>query len=242
MNYLLPTHVHLDHCGACSTLARKYPNASVLVHPRGEPHLSDPTRLVKGAGELFGEQLMQRYGLPDPIENSRVRSVADDEAIDLGNGMTLRSIWTPGHAPHHLSYILEGTGILFTGDAVGLRHPTFPALMPTTPPPSFNLDKAVESLRRLSELTIKRFCTPHFGTLDGAGELFQRNISALIDWRSKLDSFISRGLSVDQMASELIEEVCEGIGRSVADVPQYLRVSIRVSVLGFVGYMKWKSE
>jgi glyoxylase-like metal-dependent hydrolase (beta-lactamase superfamily II) len=71
VDYLLPTHVHLDHSGSCGTIARRFPRASVLAHPVGVPHLSDPTRLVEGAGELFGEALMRRYGLPDPIENKK---------------------------------------------------------------------------------------------------------------------------------------------------------------------------
>lgn len=241
LDYLLPTHVHLDHCGACGTLARKYPKASVFVHPRGQEHLSDPRRLIKSAGELFGEQLIQRYGFPDAIENSRVRAVADDDMISLGNGITLRTIWTPGHAPHHLSYLLEGLGVLFTGDAVGVHHPAFRVLMPTTPPPSFNLEEAVESLRRLSELPITRLCTPHFGSLVGGGEWFQQNADALMDWKSKLEAFTSKGLNVDEATNALIEEVCQRYGRSLTDVPEYLRVSIRVSVMGFVGYLKWKS-
>lgn len=238
LHYLLPTHVHLDHAGSCGTLTRKYPNASVLVHPRGELHLVDPTRLVKGAGELFGARLMQRYGLPEAIEKRRVRGIADGETISLGKGATLRTIWTPGHAPHHLSYLLEGEGVLFSGDVVGVRHPTFPVLVPTTPPPSFSFDKAIESLHRLTELPITRLCTPHFGTLDEARELLRQNVSALGDWKTKLEAFISRGLSVEEMTKSLTEETCQRIGRSMAEVPEYLRVMIGVSVLGFVGYLK----
>ena len=242
LHYLLPTHVHLDHAGSCGTLARKYSNATVLVHPRGELHLVDPLRLVKGASELFGTRLIQRYGLPEAIEKRRVRGVAEDETISLGKGVTLRTIWTPGHAPHHLSYLLEGEGVLFSGDAVGVHHPAFPILVPTTPPPSFNMDKAIESLNRLTELSITRLCTPHFGALDEARELLRQNASALLEWKTKFEAFTSRGLSVDEMTKELTEEICQHIGSSMADVPEYLRVMIGVSVLGFVGYLQRESK
>lgn len=238
LDYLLPTHVHLDHCGACGALAQRFPNASILVHPRGVTHLSDPTRLVKGAGELFGQKLMERFGLPDPIEKRRVRGVADDEAIDLGRGVVLRSIWTPGHAPHHLSYLLEGSGVLLTGDAVGVRHPAFPVLVPTTPPPSFDLNKAIESLQRISQLSVSKLCTPHFGVLEGGRELIDQNASALMDWKSKLEVLMSEGGTIDEMVNRLTDDVRRRFASSKVDAPEYLRVMIRISVLGFVGYLR----
>lgn len=242
LDYLLPTHVHLDHCGSCGTLAERFPNASVRVHPRGEPHLSDPTRLVKGAGEIFGSQLMQKFELPDSISKKRLRSVSDDEQIGLGKGATLRTIWTPGHAPHHLSYLLEGTAALFTGDAVGVHYSAFPVLVPTSPPPSFNLEKAVESLERLRGLSPMQLFTPHFGLLDNASEKLEENVNALLGWKSKLERLTSSKSSVDEIVAVLTEEICQGIGRSSADLPDYLRTTIRVSALGFLRYLEWNAK
>lgn len=242
LHYLLPTHVHLDHSGSCGTLAKRFPNASVRVHPRGEPHLSDPTRLVKGACEVFGEDLVQKFGAPDPISKRRIRSVQDNEQIALGNGVTLRTVWTPGHAPHHLSYLLEETGELFTGDAVGVQYSAFPVLVPTSPPPSFNLERAVESLERLRGLSPMRLFTPHFGLLDNAREKLEENVNALLGWKSKLEGITSSKSSVAQIVAVVTEEFCEGIGRSSADLPEFLRSTIRVSVLGFLGYSEWHSK
>jgi glyoxylase-like metal-dependent hydrolase (beta-lactamase superfamily II) len=139
IDYLLPTHVHLDHSGAWGDLAENFVDASIRAHPKGERHLVDPSVLWKEAGQLFGPELMKLYGTPQPINGSRVRAIADGEEISLGSGLTLRSIWTPGHASHHLSYELEGAGTVFTGDAVGITHPAFPVLIPTTPPTSFKI-------------------------------------------------------------------------------------------------------
>jgi len=240
LDYLMPTHVHLDHCGSCGTLAKRYPEASVLVHPRGQPHVHDPQRLVEGAKELFGERLMERYGLPDPVEANRLCSVADDEAFQLGAGVVLRSVWTSGHAPHHLSYLHEGDGTLFTGDAVGVCHPAFPALMPTTPPPSFNFEKAIETLDRLNTSSVKRFCTPHFGALDTVHEFIQQNLAALRDWNARLAEYSSKGVKVEQIVEMVLKDACKQIGRPIMDVPEYLRIMTRASVLGFKGYHEWK--
>jgi glyoxylase-like metal-dependent hydrolase (beta-lactamase superfamily II) len=240
LHYLLPTHVHLDHSGSCGTLAHRFPEASVRVHPRGQPHLSDPTRLVRGASEVFGEDLMQRFGLPDPIDNKRVRAVLDDEQVALGGGVTLRAIWTPGHAPHHLSYLQEETGALFTGDAVGVFSPAAPVLIPTSPPPSFNMDKAVASLERLRGLSPTQLLTPHFGLLRNAKERIGQNISALIDWRNKFDKLISARESIDEIVAVFTNEVGQTAGGSSASLPEFIRTTVRVSVLGFLAYKEWK--
>jgi glyoxylase-like metal-dependent hydrolase (beta-lactamase superfamily II) len=219
-----------------------FPNAGVRVHPRGEPHLSDPTRLLKGAGEVFGESLMQKFGTPDPISSRRVHSVLDDEQIALGNGVTLRTVWTPGHAPHHLSYLLEETGTLFTGDAVGVYFPAFPVLVPTSPPPSFNLEKTVESLERLRDLSPVQLLTPHFGLQQNAGEKLDENINALLNWKSKLESLLLCKSSVDEIVAVVTEEICEGTGRSSSNLPEFIRTTIRVSVLGLLAYLEWNAK
>jgi len=242
VDYLLPTHVHLDHCGSCGTLASVYSNATVRVHPRGQPHLSDPSRLVAGARDLFGEELMSRYGLPDPISANRVRSVSDNEEIALGDGITLRAIWTPGHAPHHVSYLIEEHGILFTGDAIGVQYPAFPVQVPTSPPPSFNLVKAVESIERIRSFSPAKLCTPHFGLLDKANESLERNLKTLVEWEAKLEKLLSENSDTDEIVTILTNEIREDAQASFSDLPEYLRTTIMLSVMGFLGYLKWNAE
>lgn len=242
LHYLLPTHVHLDHAGSCGTLAQKFPNSSVLVHPKGEPHLRDPEGLVRSASGLFGEQLMRSFGLPEPIESKRLRCVDNDEEIHLGKGMTLRTIWTPGHAPHHLSFISEETGDLFTGDAVGVLHPAFPVLVPTTPPPSFSLPDAIESLEHLRTLSPKQLLTPHFGKLNEAGERIERNVEVLLQWETKVEKLLAEKTSPVEIVEALTKDTCERSGRSVSEFPDHLRRTVRVSALGFVRFLERGSK
>jgi glyoxylase-like metal-dependent hydrolase (beta-lactamase superfamily II) len=242
LHYLLPTHVHLDHCGSCGTLANLYPEASVRVHPRGLPHVSDPARLVAGAMKLFGEELVRRFRLPDPISLRRTRGVSDDEEIALGNALTLRAIWTPGHAPHHISYFLEDSGTLFTGDAVGVRYPPFPILIPTSPPPSFNFQKAIASLERLRALSPKRLCTPHFGVLENANERFAQDLDTLLSWKDQLQRLASQKSSVSDIVRVMTNEICERALQTRAKLPEYLQTTIRLSVLGLLAYLEWDSN
>jgi glyoxylase-like metal-dependent hydrolase (beta-lactamase superfamily II) len=185
---------------------------------------------------------MQKFGTPDAISRKRVHSILDDEQIALGNGVTLRTVWTPGHAPHHLSYLLEQTGTLLSGDAVGVCSPAFPSLIPTSPPPSFNLERAVESLERLRGLSPVQLLTPHFGLQKNAGKKLEENINALRGWKTKLERLLSRESSVDRIIDVVTEDICENTGRSSANLPEFIRTTIRVSVLGLIAYLKWNAK
>ena len=238
VDYLLPTHMHLDHSGACGTLASSFGGATIRVHPKGERHLIDPGELWAGATMLFGDELMRKYGRPVPIEGRRVKTISDGDEISLGDGLTLRSIWTPGHASHHLSYFIEESETVVTGDAVGINSANFPILIPTTPPTSFSLDAAVESLRRIRELSPKRLLTPHYGILGNALDSIDANINSLEDWTAKINKMMKIGLSIETIVTTLTEEITRSAQNPLATLPDYLRVSIRLSVLGAVRYLK----
>jgi glyoxylase-like metal-dependent hydrolase (beta-lactamase superfamily II) len=238
IDYLLPTHVHLDHSGACGALAENFVAASIRVHPKGERHLVDPSKLWEGASELFGAELMKLYSRPQPINGNRVRAIGDGEEISLGNGLTLRSIWTPGHASHHLSYELEGTGNVFTGDAVGIKYPAFPILIPTTPPTSFNLEAAIASLQRIEQVSPKNLLTPHYGVIHDAVSSIDANIRSLQDWTAKINKMLRSGLSTNLIIATLTEAIARERAHSNGSLPDYLRISIRVSVLGVLRYLE----
>ncbi len=238
IDYLLPTHVHLDHSGGCGTLAEKYLNASIRVHPKGLPHLANPTRLWAGAGELFGPQLMERFGKPRPIEGNRLQEIGDNEEIALGGGLTLRSLWTPGHAPHHLSYELEGTGSVVTGDVVGTIYPSVPILVPTTPPPSFDLQLAVRSLELVRGTQPARILTPHYGIMVDARNLIVDNIRVLKEWELKISGLLKDGASPAWITRILTDETARRAGQLPGMMPDYLSMSIKNSVLGFARYLE----
>lgn len=238
LDYLLPTHVHLDHSGSCGTLAKRFVTATILVHPKGQPHLAAPDRLWKGAGQLFGDDLMARYGRPEPIEQKRLRIASDDEVVDLGGGVRLRTLWTPGHASHHLSYEWEGHRAFFTGDAVGVYYPDFSTLLPTTPPTSFNLEQTLRSLERIRENSPSKFYTPHYGVVKDATHWIGENVKALLHWSDFIKSRIARGLSEEEIAKALTDDACRNTGRPFSEVPDYALVSIKISALGFLRYLK----
>src|SRR6476646_10518626 len=144
------THIHLDHAGGVGDVARAFPNATVFVHQKGARHLVDPSRLVDSASRVYGDLLDSLYGRLDPTPAERVHVLEDGETVDIGGGRTLTTVDSPGHAKHHLALHDSESGILFVGDAVGVRLPDAGVLRPSTPPPDFDLDQALHSLDKFA--------------------------------------------------------------------------------------------
>src|SRR5436190_1340025 len=157
------THIHLDHAGGVGDVARAFPNATVYVHEKGARHLADPARLVASAEQVYGPLLDALYGRLDPTPVERIKVLADGEEIRVSPTRTLTSVDSPGHAKHHLAVHDSESGILFAGDAVGVRLPDAGVLRPSTPPADFDLDQALNSLRRFAERRPTGVALAHFG-------------------------------------------------------------------------------
>src|SRR5437879_10823360 len=115
VDYVLLTHVHLDHAGGAGRLMQELPNAVAVLHPRGAPHMIDPSRLIAGSRAVYGERLEQLYGTRVPIPAARVRAVQDGERLTLG-GRTLERSHVPGHAVHHYAVVDAAHASIFTSD------------------------------------------------------------------------------------------------------------------------------
>lgn len=165
LDWIIVTHIHLDHAGAAGTIALRFPEARVVVHEVGAPHLADPSKLWASASRIYGDKMEELWGGIDPIETARIQVIHDGEVLDLG-GLRLRAVETPGHAYHHHAYLLEDEGIVFTGDAVGVRLPDVGVIRPATPPPEFHLEKAIHSIERIRGLRPARLFPTHFGPHD----------------------------------------------------------------------------
>ncbi|HEV3472122.1 MAG TPA: MBL fold metallo-hydrolase, partial [Actinomycetota bacterium] len=113
LDWIIVTHIHLDHAGAAGTLSQRFPDARVGVHEIGAPHLADPSKLWNSARRIYGERMEELWGGIDPIPPQRIHVIADQDVIDLG-GLSLRAVETPGHAYHHHSFLVEEAGFVFT--------------------------------------------------------------------------------------------------------------------------------
>ncbi len=176
VGWIFLTHIHLDHAGGAGELLRKLPAAKVVVHTRGARHLMDPSRLVASVKEAVRERF-PLYGTVVPISEERLHAAQDGEVFSLGQFRT-RAVDAPGHAPHHLCYFAEGQKLLFTGDAVGLYLEG--TLIPSTVPPSFDLDLSLATLDRLAALNPQRLLFTHYGS--GSPQLLPQYAALLRSW------------------------------------------------------------
>jgi glyoxylase-like metal-dependent hydrolase (beta-lactamase superfamily II) len=176
------THIHLDHAGGVGDVARAFPNATVYVHEKGARHLVDPTRLIGSAARVYGDLLDSLYGRLDATPAERIHVLPDGEKIDIGGGRTLTTVDSPGHAKHHLALHDSQSGILFAGDAVGVRLPDLGVLRPATPPADFDLDQARNSLRRFRERRPEGVALAHYGLLPEPLEMLEEAEETLVHW------------------------------------------------------------
>lgn len=161
--FLVVTHVHLDHAGGAGDLLAAFPQAKVVVSPRGARHLSDPERLNASAARVYGELFDTVYGPCTPIAAERIIAPEHGELLDLGGGRRLEILDTPGHAKHHIGVFEPDLGALFTGDSVGVRLEGMRALRPATPPADFNFETMLESLAIYRERAARTLYLAHFG-------------------------------------------------------------------------------
>jgi glyoxylase-like metal-dependent hydrolase (beta-lactamase superfamily II) len=170
VDWVIPTHVHLDHAGAAGALMRELPAARLAIHPRGARHMIDPSALWQGATEIYGaEEMARSYGEVVPVDAARVVTTSEGMTIELA-GRRLDFADTPGHARHHHCIWDEATRGWFTGDTFGLSYREFdtdrgPWMLPTTTPVQFEPEVLIGSVRRLLAAEPRWIYLTHYGRI-----------------------------------------------------------------------------
>jgi glyoxylase-like metal-dependent hydrolase (beta-lactamase superfamily II) len=190
---LLLTHIHLDHAGATGALVRTFPDLTVYVHELGAPHLVDPSRLLKSAGRLYGEENMDRmWGETVPVPEDNISLLKGGETVE-----GFRVAYAPGHASHHVVYLHEDSGWAFTGDVAGVRIERDGPIVPPTPPPDIDVEAWLQSIDRLAEWDPAALALTHYGAYDDVGAHLTAIREALrkqAEWVRDLDeeAFLAR--------------------------------------------------
>jgi glyoxylase-like metal-dependent hydrolase (beta-lactamase superfamily II) len=174
--YVIPTHVHLDHAGGAGEMMRRFPNARLVVHPRGARHMIDPAKLIAGVVEVYGaEAVAQNFGEIAPIPAERVIEAPDNFRLDF-NGRGLLFLDTPGHARHHFCVWDARSRGIFSGDTFGISYREFDTergafIFPTTTPVQFEPQALHASIDRLVALGPAQIFLTHFGRVTEIGRL-----------------------------------------------------------------------
>lgn len=161
VRHVFLSHIHFDHAGAAWRFAEL--GATIYVHPRGAPHLIDPSRLIDSATRIYGEEMDKLWGRFAPIPEESVRVMHDLDIARVGS-FEVRALATPGHASHHNIYQWEDN--VFGGDVAGVRLGGGPPVPPFVPP-ELHIESWQESIDRIRALKAKKLYLPHFGLVEG---------------------------------------------------------------------------
>jgi len=238
--YIIVSHIHLDHAGGVGDFYERFPDAQVVVHPRGARHLADPERLHRSVESVYGKEAVQRrWGYMRPVDACSILPAEDLEKLDLGGGRHLQILHTPGHAKHHMAILDESTDGVFLGDSAGVYLSDADFLAPSTPPPDLDPHAACASLDRVLQCRPKVAYFSHFGpaldparTLEAAKNFYQ-------EWLGIAESMYDSGKTLDDLAGVLRER--EKVRRRHLDDDASKRleelVPIEVQAEGYWNYL-----
>jgi glyoxylase-like metal-dependent hydrolase (beta-lactamase superfamily II) len=234
IDYILLTHIHIDHAGALADILAHYPRAQVICHEKGIPNLVDPSRLWAGSRKVLGE-IAEFYGEPKPVSENRL--IPHTACMVQG----LRVVETPGHAAHHLSFAYGGR--LLTGEAAGnffsVKGKEY--LRPATPP-RFFLQVFLGSVDRLLALEDQPICYAHFGRAESSHRMLKRFREQVLAWERWIREECSKGEEdlVNRCVNLLLAQDSNlAAFQEMGNAERAREVNfIANAVRGFVGYLQ----
>lgn len=211
VDYVILTHIHLDHAGGAGFMMQQFPNARLVVHPRGARHMADPSRLIEGTVGVYGAEATSKlYGEVLPIDASRIIEATHELCIDLA-GRQLLCLDTPGHAKHHIGIVDRKTGHIFTGDIFGVSYRELDTdgrqfVFPTTTPVQFDPEAMHASIDLLMSYRPQAMYLTHYGRLLDV----PRQATEL---HRLVDAYVNIALSERNSGSERNEKIRQGLAR-----------------------------
>lgn len=218
IKHVFVTHIHLDHAGAAWRFAEL--GARVYVHPKGAPHLVDPSKLWASASRIYGDKMEQLWGQMGFVPEAQVEILQDGDTVALGE-VSIQAIESPGHAYHHHAFLLGET--LFGGDVTGVKIGRGPVL-PPCPPPEIHIESWRESIVKIRNLKPSKIYLTHFGEAGEVGPHLDALEARLVEWADWMKFRLRAGLSREQIVPEFEAYVAAGLraaGLSEEEVQEY---------------------
>jgi len=185
------------------------------------------------------------FGPVEPVAAERLRVLDDEGTLDLG-GRSLRALDTPGHASHHLVVVDSTTGVVFTGDALGIHVPDLPILRPATPPPDFDLDLAVASIERIRAAAGSTLLFAHFGPIGDVERTCDLAILRLHEWTGAVREAMRTSSDPDEIAEALSRQVAREVvtgAEAQLDLDRLETLAgIRMNAVGIARYLERRVE
>lgn len=205
IRHVVLTHIHLDHAGATGSILERNPSIQVHVHEKGAPHLIDPSRLVKSASQLWGDQLETLWGRTVPVPQAAITTLTGGERLYLGE-RCLRAYDAPGHAKHHLVWFDEESRAAFVGDNAGVRLPLMRFTRPATPPPDVDLEAWQSTLDMIVALRPNWLMLTHFGAYNDVESHVADMRERLLRWADLVRQGLASGAGEEAQIAALIAQ------------------------------------
>jgi glyoxylase-like metal-dependent hydrolase (beta-lactamase superfamily II) len=218
---LLLTHIHLDHAGATGALVERFPELEVWVHANGAPHLADPSRLLRSAERIYGDQMEPFWGKVLAVPERNLRVLVGGETITVA-ARTFEVEYTPGHASHHVVYFDRLDGVAYVGDVAGVRIPPSDFVRPPTPPPDIDVEAWERSIDVVAWRKPSRLALTHFGAVEEPMPHLEQTRASLREQaelvRELLDELGDTDEAVEAFVSEVNRRTREGSDPETAAV------------------------
>jgi len=240
VDYVAVSHIHIDHAGGAGTLLRHLPNAKLIVHAKGAPHIIKPEKLWEQSKLVLGEVAVV-YGEIEPVPQNRVITPSEGMTIDLGGSLRLKVLETLGHASHHLGYFESESQGIFQGDAAGIYFPRLDVTIPTSPAP-FHLELTLASLEKLMQLRPTRLYYTHYGPVENGVERLRKYEAQLKLWAKIVSEAVKRGDTSESIHEQILEQDPQmKVAASFIKKHLVLREGVEMqSIQGYVEYFKKK--
>ncbi|MBI2854190.1 MAG: MBL fold metallo-hydrolase [Chloroflexi bacterium] len=235
VDYILTSHIHLDHGGGLAAALGFMPGAKAFVHPNGIRHTERPVKLWEASLRTLGN-VAEMYGRPGPVPSDRLVPAEDGIAISLGN-TALTVLFTLGHAPHHMSFLDQDGGLLFAGEVCGVRARG--VRRPALPPPLY-LDQELDSLDRLIALRPSVICYGHYGWEASAGARLRAHRRQLLMWRDIVAEGLDQKYGPEQIAQEIVRrgELSSSFDRLTPLQREREMFFVLNAVVGLIGHLE----
>lgn len=240
VNYVVVSHVHIDHAGGAGTLMQHLPNAKLLVHAKGAPHMINPEKLWEASKQVLGEVAIVFQEI-QPVPENRVVTPVDGTIIDLGGDVQLKVLETLGHASHHLGFFENASMGIFQGDAAGIYIPQLDVTIPTTPAP-LHLETTLASIQKIVDMKPKRLYYTHFGPVENAVNRLKSYTMQLRLWEKTVSEALKEGDSLQVMYEKILENDPQmRVAAEFIENHMVLRRGVVMqNIQGFVEYLKKK--
>jgi glyoxylase-like metal-dependent hydrolase (beta-lactamase superfamily II) len=248
VDYVLLTHVHLDHAGGAGRLMASLPHVQAVLHPRGAPHMTDPSRLIAGSKAVYGEErFAQLYGELLPIPAARVRVVEDGEQLRLG-ARELTLLHTRGHAEHHYVVVDEAHASIFSGDTFGISYRALDTargafITPATVPTQFDPAQHLASVDRMLAYQPESIYLMHFSRVTQVprlGEMLKAQIREFVRiaraHAQDVDPF--PGIRTAMLAHWVSLLRLQGSTLSAHDIEQALLGDLELNTQGLIAWLQ----